>query len=234
MNEELFSKETFNGMTYTLPYRFHTPENYEDGKCYPLMLFLHGAGERGTDNELQLAIGILTALSDPESPLHDSYIICPQCPCDVTWVATPWDKGSYNYREIPETPYLSAADELVEETIKKFPVNKKKVYVSGISMGGYGSWDTLARHGEKYAGAFICCGSGDPSIAKSIKEKTIYNYHGGLDTTVPTQGSRDMVAALEKAGAGIHYAEYPDLYHNSWDMAYSQFNDMKELFNHEK
>lgn len=234
MNEELFSKEIFEGAAWTLPYRFHKPENYKEGEKYPLLLFLHGAGERGADNEAQLAIGILTALSDPESPLHDSYILCPQCPLDVTWVATPWDKGSYDHNAIPETPYLAAADELVDAVIGKYPVNERKVYVSGISMGGYGSWDTLARHGGKYAGAFICCGSGDPSIAESVKDKKIFNYHGGLDNVVPTKGSREMVAAIEKAGGDISYSEYPDLDHGSWDRAYSQFQDVKELFTYEK
>lgn len=232
--ENTFSKETFKNCRTIQPYRFHKPEHFEEGKEYPLVLFLHGAGERGDENEAQLRIGILTALSDPESPLHESFIICPQCPLEKQWVATPWDIGSYSTDSVPETTYLKTAHKLVAKIMKEYPVNKKKVFVMGISMGGYGTWDSLARHTDVFAGGFACCGGGDPSKAEQMKDLKIFAFHGGLDNVVPPKGSRDMYEALKNAGCDVTYTEYPELYHNSWDAAYSEFAMMKELLASEK
>lgn len=232
--ENTFTKETFVCGDITQPYRFHRPEHFEEGKKYPLVLFLHGAGERGDENEAQLRIGILTALSDPESPLHESFIVCPQCPLEKQWVDTRWDQGSYSTDEVPETVYLATAHKLVAEIKENYPVNEKKVFVMGISMGGYGTWDSLARHTETFAGGFACCGAGDPSKAGKMKDLKLFAYHGGLDDVVPTQGSRDMYDALVKVGADVKYTEYPELYHGSWDAAYSEFDDLKALLAAEK
>ena len=234
MFSDSFSKEVFTCGDLCQPYRFHKPENYEDGKKYPLVLFLHGAGERGDDNEAQLKIGIGTALSDPDSPLHNAYIVCPQCPLDRQWVATPWNLGTYSTDEVPETVYLKTANELLQKVMDEYPVNRKKVFVMGISMGGYGTWDCLVRHTETFAGGFACCGAGDASKAAKIRNLTLFAYHGSLDTEVPPSGSREMAAAVGKAGGKITFREYPDLYHNSWDRAYSEFDDIKALLSSEK
>ncbi len=98
-------------------------------------------------------------------------------------------------------------------------------------MGGYGSWDTLARYGNMYCGGFICCGSGSPQAADIYKDKVIFTYHGAIDDTVPCDGTRGTVRAIEAAGGHVTYREYPDLSHWSWDRAYSEFADMKALFN---
>ncbi len=232
--ENTFSKEIFVCGDVTQPYRFHEPEHYEEGKKYPLVLFLHGAGERGDENEAQLRIGILTALSDSESPLHESYIVCPQCPLEKQWVDTPWYEGSYSTDAVPETIYLKTAHKLVAEIKKNYPVNEKKVFVMGISMGGYGTWDSLARHTDVFAGGFACCGAGDPSKAQKLKDLKIFAYHGSLDECVPPSGSRDMAKALTDVGGDITFKEYPELYHNSWDAAYSEFDDLRALLAAEK
>lgn len=230
MLSDTFSKEYFVCDGMTQPFRFHKPEHFEEGKNYPLVLFLHGAGERGDENEAQLRIGILTALSDPESPLHECFIVCPQCPLEKQWVDTPWFKGSYSTDEVPETVYLKTAHKLVADVIEKYPVNENKVFVMGISMGGYGTWDSLARHPEVFAGALACCGAGDPSKAAPLKDKTILIFHGEVDSCVPVSGSRDMYKALRDSGcAGVKYTEYPGVDHNSWDAAYSEFEDIKTL-----
>lgn len=235
MFKETFSKETFVCGDMVQPYRFHKPENYTEGKEYPLVLFLHAAGERGDDNEAQLAIGLGPALSDPESPLHECFIVCPQCPVDKQWVDTPWDKGSYSTDDIPETVYLATAHKLREKITEEYPINKKKIFAMGISMGSYGTWDSLVRHSDVFAGGFACCGAGDPSKADRLKDMKIFAYHGSLDGVVPPQGSRDMYAAVKAAGGeNISFKEYPELYHSSWDAAYSEFADIKELFTAEK
>ena len=212
-------------------YLFHMPENYDSAKKYPVVLFLHGAGERGDDNYDQLAIGIGTALSDPESPLHDSFIIAPQVPLEKLWVNTPWDVGNYTVDDREETPYLAGAVQIVRDTIASYPVDTTKVFVMGISMGGYGSWDTLARHADLFVGGFICCGGADLTKAHIFKEKTIFTYHGTADDIVPCFGTQNVVRAIKEAGGEkITYREYEGMNHWTWDRAYSEFEDIKALF----
>ena len=213
-------------------YLFHMPENYDESKKYPVVLFLHGAGERGDNNYDQLAIGIGTALGDPESPLHDSFIIAPQVPLEKLWVNTPWDVGNYTVDDREETPYLAGAVQIVRDTIANYPVDTSKVFVMGISMGGYGSWDTLARHSDLFVGGFICCGGADLTKADIFKEKTIFTYHGTADDIVPCFGTQNVVKAIKDAGGEkITYREYEGMNHWTWDRAYSEFEDIKALFN---
>lgn len=228
---ELYSKETYASHGITLPYRFHLPENMREGEKYPLVLFLHGAGERGSDNEMQLRWGMPEALCDSGSPLHDSYIIAPQCPLEKQWVDTPWREGAYSVKNTPETPYLAAAAELCEKVAREYSVDTDRVLVMGISMGGFGSWDALCRHGELFKGAFICCGSGDPAFGEALSKKPIYTYHGDLDEEVPVSGTRTVVEAIHAAGGErIFYKEYAGMNHWTWQKAYSEFEDMKALF----
>lgn len=213
-------------------YLFHLPENYDESKKYPVVLFLHGAGERGDDNIAQLRIGIGTALEDEKSPLHDAFIIAPQVPLEKLWVDTPWDVGNYLVDEREETPYLAGAVELVCETIENYPCDEKKVFVMGISMGGYGSWDALARHPELFCGGFICCGGADLTKADIFKEKTIFTYHGSADDVVPCFGTRNVVKAIKDAGGEkITYREYEGMNHWTWDRAYAEYDDINALFN---
>lgn len=226
-----FSKESHKFCGIEQLYRFHKPECGDDGRLHPLVLFLHGAGERGNDNELQLRIGIGTALSDPESPLHDAYIIAPQVPCDKFWVNSPWESGIYDMASLEETPYLAAATELVIQTAEKYPVDPKQIAVSGISMGGFGSWDAVYRHRNLFRGAFICCGGADPRIGAHITDKPIYTYHGDEDMTVSVNGTRAVTDAIKAAGGKeITYREYPGMGHGTWDRAYAEFGDIKALF----
>ena len=212
-------------------YLFHMPENYDESKKYPVVLFLHGAGERGDNNYDQLAIGIGTALGDPESPLHDSFIIAPQVPLEKLWVNTPWDVGNYTVDDREETPYLAGAVQIVRDTIASYPVDTTKVFVMGISMGGYGSWDTLARHSDLFVGGFICCGGADLTKADIFKEKTIFTYHGTADDIVPCFGTQNVVKAIKDAGGEkITYREYEGMNHWTWDRAYSEYEDIKALF----
>lgn len=228
---ETFTKEKHTACGIEQDYRFHRPECGDDGRLHPLVLFLHGAGERGDNNELQLRIGIGTALEDPESPLHDSYIIAPQVPSEGQWVDWPWRGGLYDTKTVAETPYLAAAAELVRETIEKYPIDKNSVLLMGISMGGFGSWDALYRHRDIFCGAFICCGGTDPSTAPYIADKVIFTYHGDIDETVSPAGTRAMAEALKKAGAEhFTYREYAGMGHWTWDRAYAEYDDIKALF----
>ena len=231
MFKETFSYEKADFCGEERGYRFHKPENYDANKKYPVVLFLHGAGERGDDNDAQLRIGIGTALADPKSPLHSSFIIAPQVPEEKLWVDTPWHVGNYLSDEIEETPYLSGAVAVVREVMKKYSCDEKKIFVMGISMGGYGSWDALARHSDLFAGGFICCGGADLTKAHIFKEKKIYTYHGSCDDVVPCFGTQNVVAAIKDAGGkNITYREYEGMNHWTWDRAYAEYGDINALF----
>lgn len=214
---------------YSLPYCLYLPKKEafpEDSEktSYPLVLFLHGAGERGTDNELQNNdTGIVPRLTDETFyAAHPCILVTPQCPADAQWVNTPWTEGSYSIEETPISPALSAANELLDDICAQYPADTSRLYITGVSMGGYGAWDLLLRHPDLFAGAIILCGAGDPSQAAAIAHIPLRLFHGAKDTEVPVSGSREMYQALLDAGAkDVQYQEYPDIGHwiwlNAWD-----------------
>jgi len=231
MFADSFSFETFKGTKWTAPYRLRLPENYSIEKKYPVVLFYHAAGERGNDNIMQLSIGLPVAMQDPESPLYNAIIIAPQCPLDKKWVDTDWRLGNYSMDGIEETIYMQTALELLDYILKKYSCDKSRIYTMGISMGAFAVWYTLARHGERFAAAFACCGAGDPSKAQLLRDIPIWCYHGDLDTEVPGDSTRNMAKAIEAAGGKkIHYTEFPGVNHWSWDAAYGRYEDIRAMF----
>lgn len=211
----------------TIPYRIHIPESGAKGA--PLLLFMHGAGERGTDNTLQLRAALdVFARCNPE--VKEAVIIAPQCPrnCpadnpeEETWVKYPWYLGNYSTDAIPETWELEAVVELLLKNVRELGVDEDRVYVMGLSMGGFATWDLLARHSELFAAAMPICGAGDPSKVDLFKDIPIRTFHGSVDDTVPPTGTREMTRALRDAGAeDFSYIEFPGIGHWSWDLACS-------------
>lgn len=231
MLTDSFSFETFKGTKWTAPYRLRLPENYSIEKKYPVVLFYHAAGERGDDNVMQLSIGLPVAMEDPESPLYNAIIIAPQCPLDKKWVDTDWRLGNYSMDGIEETVYMETALELLDYTLKKYSCDKSRIYTMGISMGAFAVWYTLARHGERFAAAFACCGAGDPSKAELLRDIPIWCYHGSLDGEVPADSTKNMAKAIEAVGGKkIHYTEFPGVNHWSWDAAYGSHEDIRAMF----
>jgi predicted peptidase len=213
----------------TLPYRLLKPADIEAGKKYPLVLILHGAGERGTDNAKQLVWfwdeKKPSVMTRPEVAKEKAFVIVPQCPEGKRFVEVPWEKGSYKSPEISEPLKLTLA--LVDSFIKDNPIDLDRVYVIGMSMGGYGALDAVQRRPELFAACVSICGAGDLSKAKDIAHVPVWAFHGADDTAVPVSGSREMIAALKKAGAGPKYTEYPKVGHNSWSPAFEE----KEFWN---
>lgn len=226
-----FCEKTFEYMGEEGKYLLHMPENYDETKKYPVVLFLHGAGERGDDNALQLRIGVGTALEDPASPLHDAFIIAPQVPRERQWVESPWYPGTYELDSTPESPYIARAVAIVKSIIESYPCDTAKVLVMGISMGGFGSWDTLCRYPDLFAGGFICCGGTDASKAHLLTDKLIFTYHGDADPEVNVRGTRAMVGAIiGRGGKKITYREYEGMGHWTWDRAFAEYDDINYLF----
>ena len=228
---ETFEYGNFDKLGRNVPYRIHYPVNRdENGKC-PAVLFLHGAGERGTDNQLQLRIGLDVALADPESPLHDALIIAPQVARDERWVETDWDLGNYRMDELEESIWVKSAVAILREKIEECNVDPERVYIMGISMGGFGTWFTIANYPDLFAAAFPCCGAGDPTKVEIYKNIPIFTFHGEVDDVVPVTGTREMVEVIKAAGGDkIFYKEYPGVNHWSWDAAYGEREIIDRMF----
>jgi predicted peptidase len=202
-----------------LPYRLLTPRDYDASKQYPLVLFLHGAGERGHDNQRQLIHGMRDFLRDEIRGKYPSFVVAPQCPKDEQWVSVPWTADAHTMPREPSTPMRQAL-ELVEKLVKQYSIDEDRVYVTGLSMGGFGAWDAVQRRPDLFAAAAPVCGGGDAAMAEAIAKVPIWAFHGDNDKVVKVKRSRDMIAALKKAGATPRYTEYPGVGHNSWTATY--------------
>lgn len=213
----------------TLPYRLLTPDGTEAGQKYPLVIFLHGAGERGSDNKKQLAwfwdAKKPSVLTRPEVAAAKAFVLVPQCPDSKKWVEVPWEKGSYKSPEISEPLKLTL--DLTDALLKELPIDPDRVSIVGMSMGGYGALDAVQRRPELFAACVPICGAGDPAKAKDIAHVPVWAFHGDADNVVPVKGSREIVEALKKAGAEPKYTEYPKVGHNSWSPAFEE----KEFWN---
>jgi predicted peptidase len=213
----------------SLPYRLLKPEGTEAGKKYPLVIFLHGAGERGADNKKQLVwfwdAKKSSVTTRPEVAAAKAFVLMPQCPDGKKWVEVPWEKGSYKSPAISEPLKLTL--DLTDKLLKELPIDQDRVYVVGMSMGGYGAFDAVQRRPELFAACVSICGAGDLSKAKEIAHVPVWAFHGEVDPAVPVRGSREMVEALKEAGAEPKYTEYPKVGHNSWSPAFAE----KEFWN---
>jgi predicted peptidase len=196
----------------TLPYRLLAPKNIVTSKHYPLILFLHGSDERGTDNIRQLYVG-LNILSDEKTmDRYPCFIAAPQCPVDMKWVDVDWKAESHIMKNKP-TPAMAMALELIQALEHEFPIDHERIYVIGYSMGGFGTWEATQRRPDLFAAAVPVCGGGDETKVSLITRVPVWAFHGALDTTVKVSRSRNMINALIKAGGVPNYTEYPDINH---------------------
>lgn len=201
-----------------VPYRLVLPDSYDERYIFPLVVFFHGAGERGMDNETQLA----NCVQQIADNMPKAIILVPQCTGDNRWVDTDWGYGSYSTDQIPESDELQAVMALIEEIKANYSVNKNNVYAAGISMGGYAVWDVMVRHNDVFAAGVAVCGAGDPSKAELLKDTPMFVYHGSHDETVPVTGSTDMVNAIEAAGGTlVQYTEYGGAGHGIWGQVFN-------------
>ena len=228
----LFRYEKYVGQDgFELPYRLYLPADYDCGVMYPLLLLLHGAGERGSDNEEQISCNFNPIWEDPKSPARRSIILAPQCALDRQWVNVPFDQGNYSIDKVPESRELEAVMEIIKSIDREYNVDRGRIYISGISMGGYGTWDMIMRHPSVFAAAMPVCGAGDPSEAKQLALIPIRTFHGALDTCVPPEGTREMYRAIKVlGGAKIKYVEYPEAGHDVWTPVYENLDNIRWLF----
>lgn len=219
-----------------LPYRILYPENYDRSRTYPLILFLHGAGERGADNERQLIHGSKLFLKAENRQQFPAIVVLPQCPGDSYWASVLRDTTkrpfgiTFNYAAPPNWP-LVAANELVKQLISTEAVDPRRVYITGLSMGGMGTFEAVFRYPDLYAAALPVCGGGDTKLYdKRVKRTKFWVFHGDADGVVDVQLSRAMVIKLKEQKVAVRYTEYPGVNHNSWDPAFAEPDFLQWMF----
>jgi predicted peptidase len=217
---DLTTPEVFKAASgETLNYRLYLPPPPTDKKL-PVVLFLHGAGERGADNALQLKHGIASLIRYGKEAGDPAILLIPQCPAGGSWVDAIWDAPAHTMKERPADA-LRLALALLRDTLATLPADPARVYVTGISMGGYGTWDAIQRTPGLFAAALPICGGGDTAMAPAVKRVPVWTFHGDKDAAVPVSRSRDMVKALEACGGNIQYREYPGAGHDVWTQTYN-------------
>ena len=222
-------KRIFENEDTLLPYRLILPEGYNSSSTYPVLVFLHGAGERGDDNELQF----VNSVQNIADSLPECIIVVPQCSLEEQWVDTPWEKGAYSIDAVPESNELVALMQLLDDLQKELSIDADRIYASGLSMGGFGAWDLMMRHNDYFAAGILVCGGGDVSQAEALKDTPLFVFHGSDDTVVPVSGSRNVVEAIEDAGGElVTYIEYEGESHWIWDKAFAHEGLFEQLLTH--
>jgi predicted peptidase len=224
--DDLFEEHTYvyTGGPYkkeTFRYRLLKPAKIERGKTYPLVVFLHGAGERGVDNRKQLLYLPAMMASAPWRKRFPCFLLAPQCRAGKQWVNVPWGDSKSTPMSKQPSHQLQMARKILAQTIGDNPVDRDRVYLTGLSMGGYGAWELATRNPTLFAAVAPICGGGDERLAKQLSSIPIWAFHGDKDGAVPVVRSRTMIQALKKSGGQPKYTEYPGAGHNVWTKAYS-------------
>jgi predicted peptidase len=226
-----------------LPYRILYPMNFDVATKYPLLIFLHGAFEKGNDNEAQLNIGGRYFLTDSNRRNFPALIVFPQCPVDDSWAyfETELDSSTGRLKRLnfpfskQPTEIGLLLKELLDSLINLSFVDKNKVYVGGLSQGGMGVYDLIARYPNLFAAAFPICGAGKISTASKFAPHTaIWIFHGKDDDIIPVYFSQQFYHKLKKLRADVRYTEYPEVKHNSWVNAFKEPQLLPWLFSKAK
>ncbi|MDB5106340.1 MAG: Phospholipase/Carboxylesterase [Fibrobacteres bacterium] len=208
----------------SIPFRLFLPKNRVPGKKYPVMLALHGAGERGTDNSSQLNNGFSNFWADDSIQKADPcFVVVPQCPLNEQWVICPPPWDNYDFTKSPITDNLKAVMAILDSLEREFPIDEDREYVSGMSMGGQGTWYSIMAFPDRFAAAVPVCGSSDPNQAPRLDAVNIWTFHAADDNTVAVRNTQAMVAAIRAVGGSrLKYTEYPASMrygHESWKPA---------------
>jgi predicted peptidase len=223
------------GGGHTLPYRIFVPGGgtaaapVRAAEKLPLVLFLHGAGGRGTDNRKQITdqTAPLVFIQPASQVAWPVFMVAPQCPPDQQWVAMPWGERSGKGRR-PAAPTwpLAAAVALIDKLVAEYPaIDTTRIYVTGISMGGYGTFDAAARWPRKWKAAVPICGGYDETQVGPMVPLPLWAFHAEDDPAVPVSRTRAVIEALRALGGKPRYTEYPASAkhgHFSWIPAYAE------------
>lgn len=235
-NIDTFQKKWLVQGPDTLPYRILLPHNFDASKKYPLILFLHGAGERGRDNEAQLVHGSKLFLNDTTRKAFPAIVVAPQCMPDSYWSNVQITRDStgartFNFQEGgAPTRAMAMVENLLEELQRQYKLKEDQLYVMGLSMGGMGTFELVRRHPDLFAAAIPICGGAAPASAHALTNTKWWVFHGDADNVVPVQLSQAMVDALKAQAASVKFTVYPGVGHNSWDAAFAEPELLPWLF----
>jgi predicted peptidase len=185
-----------------LDYLLYLPPDYASKESWPLILFLHGVRERGGDVAMVKANGLPRLIEEGKN--FPFVIVSPQCPAGEAWV---WK--------------LRSLLALVDEVVSHNKIDPDRMYVTGLSMGGFGTWGLAAYAPDRFAAIVPICGGGEPTSMPRLKRLPIWTFHGAKDEIVPIERTQELVDALEKAGGNVKFTVYPDVAHDSWTATYA-------------
>jgi len=227
-----FKKAVFaNAQHETIPYRLLYPGNYNKSRSYPLVLFLHGAGAQGNDNESQLQEVPLVLLKAAAGTQNACFVLAPQCPKEDAWVWFPQYPLCSSAKEPSKACRLTL--EIIDSLVNSRLIDPTRIYVTGLSLGGEGTFDIITRRPHFFAAAVPICGIADTAKVDLMKHTPLWIFHGELDEINPVGYSRNMVNALQKCGSKPIYTEYKGVNHDSWTNAYSEPDLIKWMFSHQ-
>lgn len=238
--KSLFSEEHYISNQDTLKYRMMLPKDFDKSKTYPLVLFLHGAGERGSDNKKQLVHGSSLFESDENRAKFPAIVVFPQCPRDDYWANAKVDRSTKPIsltfpQNIEATKSMKLAMSLLDEITAKNYIDNSRIYIGGLSMGGMGTFEMLYRKPNTFAAAFAICGAGNPESTEAYAKTTpIWVFHGANDDVVNPQASLEMVEGLLKYGGKPNFSLFGKDNHNSWDSAFAEPDLLPWLFSKSK
>lgn len=230
----MYKKDVLTYKKGNLPYRVLLPKNYNPSVKYPLILFLHGSGERGNDNEAQLVHGANLFLKESVRRDYPAIVVFPQLAKDHLWSSFESNNTSPRLFNYPEKPGKVIHQELLKALIKKlknqFNLDSNRFYVGGLSLGGMGTFEIVYNNPKLFAAAFPICGGANAKIAKRISNPSWWIFHGAKDRVVPPEYSQQMYDALKQNGADVKLTLYPNVEHDSWTNTFAEPDLLKWLF----
>ncbi len=237
---EDFKREKYISENDTLNYRVLFPDDFSKDEKYPVVLVLHGAGERGDDNEAQLVHGSDLFLKTENREKFPAIVIFPQAPKEDYWAKVEVKRDTmpfqFDFKNTEATTKsLNTVMKLMDSVVKQDFVNDQKIYVGGLSMGGMGTYELIYKKPEMFAAAFAICGGANPEIARDYpKAFPIWIFHGEKDDIVPPALSIAMAREINDYGGNAKLSLYPEDNHNSWDSAFSEPYLLPWLFSKER
>lgn len=209
-----------------LRYRILKPATIEPGKKYPLVLVLHGIGESGDDNREQLKYGAKQLLAYTQN--QPAFVVIPQCPRGTWWDGpSPLSDEAKPIKVEPPMPHIFA---LMHRLMREQPIDRTRIYVTGMSMGGFGTFAMVAARPDLFAAAVPISGGGDPRKARLLRFTSFFVIHGEMDPVVSVDASRQIVEALRFAGTNVKYAELSGVGHDAWNQAYNSGEVLDWMF----
>jgi predicted peptidase len=206
VQQHVFRKKGYN-------YLLYLPHEYGMGKKWPLIVFLHGAAEKGSNLNQLKATALPRKLEQvPDFPF---VVVSPQCPSGFFWSAV-------------------LVGELLDDVVCRYKIDEERIYLTGISMGGYGTWDSAIEQPWRFAAIAPICGGGNPGMAPRIKDLPVWVFHGALDNVIPITESITMVEALKKVKGNVRLTVYPDAGHDSWSQTYDSDEIYKWFLSHSR